>query len=114
MAKRYDVLELQNVSLVQVREALARAVGPLCDQWMSSHMMGIHLDILDVSHAVAFGAAWEAGHPDQPVDVQVVHVFLWSRPELGMLDVQRCLAGAIAARLQAELGVEVGFQANGD
>lgn len=105
VAKFCVTIEIEGVSEREVRSALDTVLGPAGMVWLQGqgHFLGVFLQILDVSEAVAYGAAWEAKEtgerPAQP-QLPVVHVNIVARSERALRALQVILAETIISGLR--------------
>lgn len=101
MSKIYVSVSVEGASEAEVRAALSRIVGPLFGEWSQWHLFGIHVDVVDMSSAYAYGAKFEADKlaVAEKTEPEVVDVDLFARSDLDVRELQVALAHVIAREI---------------
>lgn len=106
MAKHFTSVVIEGRSLAEVERCLESIVGPLLHQWRRYHLLGVHLDISDVSDAVRYGMEFENQDAPRP-SYPVVEVDLYASSDAPVRALKEELAGLIASALSEKLRVTV-------
>lgn len=97
MAKRYVSVSIEGHSVSVVETALAGVVGPGLSAWRSGHFCGVHIDVADMTSALAYAdsVATDARATDAPV----VDIDVYARADLDVHGLQLAIARTLAAGL---------------
>lgn len=104
MAKHYTTVVVEGRSLAEVESCLGSIIGPLLQPWRDHHILGVHLDITDVSAAVRYGMEFENKDAPTP-SYPVVEIDFYARSDLPTRALERHLGEIVAAGISERLGV---------